>query len=66
MNEPGQAELGWTVVLRHQPVRIVAGIAAYQSHVSRYHRGRRPLLGPRIAIAARLTRQDDPLSVTAA
>jgi len=39
MNEPGQAELGWTVVLRHQPVRIVAGIAAHQSHVSRYHRG---------------------------
>ena len=83
MNEPGQAELGWTVVLRRQPVRIVAGqveggytdayelvccecgdhpdtdyrevssglrqirgpypfvagIAAYQSHVSRYHGG---------------------------
>lgn len=89
MNEPDQTGLGWTVVLRRQPVRIVdgraeggytdvyelvccecgdhpdadyrevspelrqirgpypiaAGIAAYQSHVSRYHGRRRPPSG---------------------
>lgn len=112
MNDQDQAGLGWTVVPRRQPARIVAcraeggytdahelvccecgdhiptwttarsqpslgrsagpypiaaGIAAHDRHVSRHHRAAGGYHSGRAARSQRrLTRQDDPLSVTAA